>query len=103
MQLKRTLLQGRGSQLFRFLSAIFLLSGLYLPQQIWGQTVSSTLPLSPSDWSLAYSGQDASLSSVTYAGQPSLQWQVTSALGHSDWVYDTLPLPTDEKIGRAHV
>ena len=96
MQSKRTLLQGRDSQLFRFLYAIFLLSGLYLPQQIWGQAGSSTLPLSPSDWSLAYSGQDASLSSVTYAGQPSLQWQVTSALGHSDWVYDTLPLPTDE-------
>ena len=96
MQLKRTLLQGRGSQLFRFLSAIFLLSGLYLPQQIWGQAVSSTLPLSPSDWTLAYSGQDASLSSVTYGGQPALEWQVSSPLGHSDWVYDTLPLPTDE-------
>ena len=84
MQLKRTLLQGRGSQLFRFLSAIFLLSGLYLPQQIWGQAVSSTLPLSPSDWTLAYSGQDASLSSVTYGGQPALEWQVSSPLGHSD-------------------
>jgi predicted alpha-1,6-mannanase (GH76 family) len=96
MQLKKTLLQGRVSQHFRFLSAILLLSGLTLPQQIWGQAVSSTLPLSPSDWSLAYSGQDASLSSVTYAGQPSLQWQVTSALGHSDWVNDTLPLLTDE-------
>ena len=96
MQLKRTLLQRRGAQFFRFLSAIFLLSGFYLPQQIWGQAVSSTLPLSPSDWSLAYSGQDASLSSVTYGGQPALEWQVSSALGHSDWVNDTLPLPTDE-------
>ena len=57
----RTMLQGRGSQLFRLLSAVLLLSGLCLPQQIWGQTVSSTLPLSPSDWTLAYSGQDASL------------------------------------------
>lgn len=94
MHLKKTLLQGRGSQLFRFLSAIFLLPGLYLPQQIQGQT--TTLPLSPSDWALAYSGQDASLSSVTYGGQPSLEWQVTSALGHSDWAYDTLSLPTDE-------
>jgi len=65
-------------------------------QQIWGQAVSSTLPLSPSDWTLAYSGQDASLSSVTYGGQPALEWQVSSPLGHSDWVYDTLPLPTDE-------
>ncbi|HTW49188.1 MAG TPA: glycoside hydrolase family 76 protein [Acidobacteriaceae bacterium] len=45
---------------------------------------------------MAYSGQDASLSSVTYGGQPALQWQVSSALGHSDWAYDTLPLPTDE-------
>jgi hypothetical protein len=53
MQLKKTLLQGRGSQLFRFLAAIFLLSNLYLPQQISGQTASSTLPLSPSDWTLA--------------------------------------------------
>jgi predicted alpha-1,6-mannanase (GH76 family) len=96
MQLKRTLLQRRGTQLFGFLSAIFLLSGLYLPQQIWGQALSSTLPLSPSDWTSAYSGQDASLSSVTYGGQPALEWQVSSALGHSDWVYDTLPLPTDE-------
>jgi predicted alpha-1,6-mannanase (GH76 family) len=96
MQLKMTLLQGRGSQFFRFLPAIFLLSGLYLPQQIWGQAVSSTLPLSPSDWTLAYSGQDASLTSVTYGGQPALEWQVSSALGHSDWVYDTLPLATDE-------
>ena len=69
---------------FSFLAAIFLLSNLYLPQQISGQTASSTLPLSPSDWTLAYSGQDASLSSVTYNGQPSLEWQVSSALGHSD-------------------
>ncbi|WP_058186547.1 glycoside hydrolase family 76 protein [Terracidiphilus gabretensis] len=96
MQLKKTLLQGPYSQLFRFLTAIFLLSSLSLPQPIWGQAATTTLPLSPSDWSLAYSGQDASLSSVTYAGQPSLQWQVTSALGHSDWVSDTLSLPTDE-------
>jgi predicted alpha-1,6-mannanase (GH76 family) len=96
MQLKRTLRQRRGSQLFSFLSAIFLLSGLYFHQQIWGQAVSSTLPLSPSDWSLAYSGQDASLSSVTYGGQSALEWQVSSALGHSDWVNDTLPLATDE-------
>lgn len=96
MQLKTTLLQGRGSQLFRFLSAILLLSGLTLPQPIWGQTSTSTLPLSPSDWSLAYSGQDASLSSVTYGGQAALQWQVSSAIGHSDWVSDTLPLLTDE-------
>ena len=96
MQLKKTLLQGPRSQLFRFLTVIFLLSSLSLPQPIWGQAGTSTLPLSPSDWSLAYSGQDASLSSVTYGGQPSLEWQVTSALGHSDWVNDTLPLPTDE-------
>jgi predicted alpha-1,6-mannanase (GH76 family) len=96
MQLKKILPQSRGSQLFRFLSAIFLLSGLTLPQQIWGQAASSTLPLSPSDWSMAYSGQDASLSSVTYGGQPALEWQVSSALGHSDWVNDTLPLPTDQ-------
>jgi hypothetical protein len=86
MQLKKTLLQARGSQLFRFLSAVFLLSGLclHLPQPTWGQATSSTLPLSPSDWTLAYSGQDASLSSVTYNGQPPLEWQVSSALGHSD-------------------
>ena len=96
MQWKKTLLQGRGSQLFRLLSAIFLLSGLTLSQQIWGQAVSTTLPLSLSDWPVAYNGQDASLSSVTYGGQPALEWQVTSALGHSDWVFDTLSLPTDE-------
>jgi predicted alpha-1,6-mannanase (GH76 family) len=96
LQWKRTSLQGRSSQLVRFLSTIFLLSSLYLPQQIWGQAGTSTLPLAPADWSLAYSGQDASLSSVTYGGQPSLDWQVSSALGHSDWVNDTLPLPTDE-------
>lgn len=94
MLLKRTLLQGKGSQILRFLGAVVLLSGLTLPQQIHGQT--STLPLSPSDWALAYSGQDASLASVTYAGQAALEWQVSSALGHSDWAYDTLPLPTDE-------
>jgi predicted alpha-1,6-mannanase (GH76 family) len=94
MRLKNILPQSRGSQLFLF--AIFLLSGLALPQQIWGQADSSTLPLSPSNWSLAYSGQDASLSSVTYGGQPALEWQVSSALGHSDWVNDTLPLPTDQ-------
>jgi hypothetical protein len=96
MQMRRPLLQGRRSQLFRFLPAVFLLLGLYLPQQIWSQATSSTPPLSPSDWTLAYSGQDATLTSVTYGGQTALQWQVTSALGHSDWVYDTLPLPTDE-------
>jgi hypothetical protein len=96
MQIKKTLQPGAGSQFFRFLSAIFLLSGLTLPQPTWGQAGTSTLPLSPADWSLAYSGQDASLSSVTYGGQPALDWQVTSALGHSDWVNDTLPLPTDE-------
>jgi predicted alpha-1,6-mannanase (GH76 family) len=96
MQWKRTLIQGRGSQLVRFLSAIFLLSSLSLPQQIWSQAGTSTLPLAPADWSLAYSGQDASLASVTYGGQPSLEWQVSSALGHSDWVNDTLPLATDE-------
>jgi predicted alpha-1,6-mannanase (GH76 family) len=96
MQLKKTLPQGPHSQLSRFLTAIFLLSGLSLSQPIWGQAGTTTLPLSLSDWSMAYSGQDASLSSVTYAGQPSLQWQVTSALGHSDWVNDTLPLPTDQ-------
>ena len=96
MQWKRTLIQGRRSQLVRFLSAIFLVSGLTVPQQLWGQAGTSTLPLSPSDWSLAYSGQDASLTSVTYGGQPSLEWQVSSALGHSDWVNDTLPLATDE-------
>ena len=96
MQMKKTLQPGTGSQLFRFLSAIFLLSSLTLPQPTWGQAGTSTLPLSPADWSLAYSGQDASLSSVTYGGQPALDWQVTSALSHSDWVSDTLPLPTDE-------
>lgn len=96
MELRKTLRQGRGPRFFRLLSAIFLLSGLYLPQQLWGQAVTTTLPLSPSDWSLAYSGQDASLSSVTYGGQSALEWQVTSALGHSDWVNDTLPLLTDE-------
>ena len=57
---------------------------------------ASTLPLSSSDWTLAYSGQDASLASATYDGQSSLEWQVDSALGHSDWVYDLLPLATDE-------
>ena len=96
MEWKKTLPQGRGSQFFGFLSAIFLLSGLCLPQQLWGQAATTTLPLSPSDWSLAYSGQDASLTAVTYGGQPALQWQVSSDLGHSDWVNDTLPLLTDE-------
>jgi predicted alpha-1,6-mannanase (GH76 family) len=96
MQWKKTSLQEPHSQLFRFLMTIFLLSGLSLSQPIWSQAGTTTLPLSLSDWSMAYSGQDASLSSVTYAGQPSLQWQVTSALGHSDWVNDTLPLPTDQ-------
>ncbi len=91
MQSMKPLLQGRGSQ---FLSAFFVLAAISLTQPAWSQT--STLPLAPSDWNLAYSGQDATLSSVTYAGQPSLEWQVTSALGHSDWAYDTLSLPTDE-------
>jgi predicted alpha-1,6-mannanase (GH76 family) len=97
MQLKRTSPPAHGSQPSRFLSAIFLLCGFILPQQIWSQAAgTTTLPLTPADWSIAYSGQDASLASVTYAGQPSLQWQVSSALGHSDWVNDTLPLPTDQ-------
>jgi predicted alpha-1,6-mannanase (GH76 family) len=96
MQSKRALLQLRSSQLFRFLPAFFLLSALSLPQQILSQAATTTLPLSPSDWTLAYSGQDASLTAVTYGGQPALEWQVTSALGHSDWAYDTLPLATDE-------
>jgi predicted alpha-1,6-mannanase (GH76 family) len=94
--LRKSLLQGRRSQLVHFVSAMCLLSGLCLAQSMWGQTGTSTLPLSPADWSVAYSGQDASLTSVTYGGQPSLQWQVSSALGHSDWVNDTLPLPTDQ-------
>jgi predicted alpha-1,6-mannanase (GH76 family) len=74
----------------------FLLAIALLVAASSAQSQSSTLPLSPSDWNLAYSGQDASLSAVTYNGQPSLEWQVTSALGHSDWAYDTLPLATDE-------
>jgi hypothetical protein len=93
--LRKKLFQGPRSLFSRFLSAIFLLSGAFFPQLVWGQAVLTTLPLSPADWSLAYSGQDASLASVTYAGLPALQWQVSSALGHSDWVNDTLPLPTD--------
>jgi predicted alpha-1,6-mannanase (GH76 family) len=96
MHRKGTLPPAGGPKLSGFLTAIFLLSGVSLPQQLRGQAASSTLPLSPSDWTLAYSGQDASLSAITYGGQPSLEWQVTSALGHSDWVYDTLPLPTDQ-------
>jgi predicted alpha-1,6-mannanase (GH76 family) len=96
MQLNTTLLQGRSSHLSRFLLVILLLPALYLPQQICAQGPTSTLPLSPSDWAVAYSGQDASLSSVTYNGLPALEWQVTSALGHSDWAFDTLSLPTDE-------
>jgi predicted alpha-1,6-mannanase (GH76 family) len=60
------------------------------------QSQTSTLPLSLSDWPVAYNGQDATLTAVTYNGQPSLEWQVTSALGHSDWAFDTLPLATDE-------
>ena len=75
------------------LLALILLTSLYLSQHLWGQ---DSLPLSPADWNLAYSGQDASLTSVNYRGETALQWQVTSALGHSDWVYDTLSLPTDE-------
>lgn len=86
----------RRSQLVRHVSLLGLLSGLCLPFQIWAQGVASSLPLSPADWALAYSGQDASLSSVTYGGRTALQWQVSSALDHSDWVYDTLSLPTDE-------
>lgn len=57
---------------------------------------AATLPLSPSSWTLAYGGQDATLSAVTYDSQSALQWQVTSALGHSDWVYSSPNLQTDE-------
>lgn len=57
---------------------------------------ADTLPLSPSDWTLAYGGQDASLASTTYENQSALEWQVTSALGHSDWVYESPNLETDE-------
>ena len=77
-------------------SSLVLLSTLAFTQALLSQSPTTTLPLSPADWSLAYSGQDASLTSVTYAGQPALQWQVTSDLGHSDWVTDYLPLPTDQ-------
>jgi len=93
---KRTFLQGQGSQLTRFLSAALLVSSLCLPHALHGQTGTTTLPLSLSDWAVAYNGDDASLASVTYGGQPALNWQVTSALGHSDWAFDTLSLPTDE-------
>ena len=95
-QRKKSLVQGVSSQIVRFVSAVFLLLGLSLVQPMWGQAGTITLPLALADWSMAYGGQDASLTSVTYAGQPSLQWQVSSALGHSDWVNDTLPLATDE-------
>ena len=78
------------------LSALCLLLGLCVSQQMLGQAAPSPLPLSTLDWNVAYSGQDASLASVTYAGQPALQWQVSAALGHSDWVTDTLPLATDK-------
>jgi len=57
---------------------------------------TTTLSLSPSDWILAYNGQNASLSSATFNGQPSLEWQVASGLGHSDWVWQPLPLLTDQ-------
>ncbi|MFT4111180.1 glycoside hydrolase family 76 protein [Silvibacterium sp.] len=96
MPLKMTLPQGQGSQFVRFLSAMLLLSCLSTSQHIRAQATSYNPPLAVSDWTLAYSGQDASFAAVTYAGQAALQWQVASALGHSDWVYDTLPLPTDE-------
>jgi predicted alpha-1,6-mannanase (GH76 family) len=79
-----------------FLRVLLSISLLATASFAQSQSGTTTLPLSPSDWPLAYSGQDASLSSVTYNGLPSLQWQVTSALGHSDWVYDPLPLATDE-------
>ncbi len=62
----------------------------------YSQAGTGALPLAPSDWTLAYSGQDASLTAVTYGGLPALEWQVNASLGHSDWVYDTLPLATDE-------
>ena len=96
IQIKKTSLQAPHSHTSRLLSATILLSAFTLPHQARAQAAPSPVSLSPSDWSLAYSGQDASLASVTYAGQPALQWQVTSAIGHSDWVSDTLPLPTDE-------
>jgi predicted alpha-1,6-mannanase (GH76 family) len=64
--------------------------------QSQAQSGTGTLPLTPSDWTLAYSGQDASLTSTTFDGQPSLEWQVSNSLGHSDWVYYLLPLATDQ-------
>ncbi len=94
MDLTRIRFQGYGLHLALCLCAVA--AGFCLPGRVSAQAPSSTLPLAPADWTLAYSGQDASLASVTYGGLPALQWQVSSAIGHSDWVYDSLPLLTDE-------
>lgn len=87
----------QGFRLFPLLFGISLLLGLYPPSGAGAQSASQALPLSLSDWSVAYSGQDASLASVTYGGQSALEWQVDAALGHSDWVTYYLPLQTDER------
>ncbi|MCY0899332.1 MAG: Ig-like domain-containing protein [Firmicutes bacterium] len=41
---------------------------------------------STNGWDLAYSGQDATISATTVNNAPALEWTVTSAIGHSDWV-----------------
>jgi len=37
-------------------------------------------------WVMAYSGQNATLTSTTYSGLPALAWQIQGNLGHSDWL-----------------
>jgi hypothetical protein len=56
-------------------------------------TAPTNLVLNPSGanglttgWDMAYSGEDAKLSTTTVNGAPALQWTVSSAIGHSDWV-----------------
>ena len=74
----------------------FAILGVFLPHEVWAQAAPSPLPVTTAAWSVAYGGQDASLTAVTDGGQAAPDWQVTSAPGHSDWVFDTLLLATDQ-------
>jgi hypothetical protein len=48
---------------------------------------ASGLPL----YQIAFGGQDSTLTLTSYDGVPAFEWQVSSALGHSDWVYSYPP------------
>lgn len=56
------------------------------------KTSAAATPETPASWGIAYGGADSSLSSVSYDGVAVQKWTVSSALGHSDWLFMFPPL-----------